>query len=120
MKTKLSASARWAQVIRRHESSGLSVAEFCRREDLSPPSFYAWRRRPTTAPAFVELKVESQAAPAIELLVADGRSRVLVRRGFDRDLLRELLEALGPPVPGANPIYRRAALSVSVGVHEDK
>lgn len=99
MKTKESASVRWAEVLGRHESSGLSVAEFCRREDLSPPSFYAWRRRRAGAPAFVELQVEPQAAPAIELLVADGRCRVLVRRGFDPDLLRELLAAL--ELPGA-------------------
>lgn len=34
----------WRDVLRRQASSRLSVAEFCRREGLSQPSFYAWRR----------------------------------------------------------------------------
>lgn len=34
----------WGDVLRRQAASGLSVAEFCRREGLSQPSFYAWRR----------------------------------------------------------------------------
>lgn len=34
----------WLDVLRRQARSRLSVAEFCRREGLSQPSFYAWRR----------------------------------------------------------------------------
>ncbi len=34
----------WREVLRRQAQSGLSVAEFCRREGMSQPSFYAWRR----------------------------------------------------------------------------
>lgn len=34
----------WRDLVQRHRGSGLSVAEFCRREKLSQPSFYAWRR----------------------------------------------------------------------------
>lgn len=34
----------WRDVLRRQARSRLSVAEFCRREELSQPSFYAWRR----------------------------------------------------------------------------
>ena len=34
----------WRDVLRRQATSRLSVAEFCRREGLSQPSFYAWRR----------------------------------------------------------------------------
>ncbi len=34
----------WRDVLRRQAGSGLSVAEFCRGEGLSQPSFYAWRR----------------------------------------------------------------------------
>ena len=35
---------RWRGVVRRQVASGLSVRSFCRRERLSEPSFYAWRR----------------------------------------------------------------------------
>jgi transposase-like protein len=34
----------WRGALGRFVKSGLSVREFCRRERLSEPSFYAWRR----------------------------------------------------------------------------
>lgn len=34
----------WRGVLARHRDSGLSIRAFCRRERLSEPSFYAWRR----------------------------------------------------------------------------
>ena len=38
-------SAVWRERLRRYARSGLTVAEFCRREGVSVPSFYQWRRR---------------------------------------------------------------------------
>lgn len=35
----------WRQRIERQGSSGLSIAEFCRREQLSPHGFYVWKRK---------------------------------------------------------------------------
>ena len=35
----------WRLVLEEHARSGLSAREFCRRETVSEPSFYAWRRR---------------------------------------------------------------------------
>jgi len=37
--------AQWRQRIRSQRASGLSIAEFCRREDVSPHSFYVWKRK---------------------------------------------------------------------------
>jgi len=34
----------WRDVFRRHDSSGLSVRGFCRREKLHESAFYFWRR----------------------------------------------------------------------------
>lgn len=34
----------WRQRIERHCESGLSIAEFCRRENVSAHNFYVWRR----------------------------------------------------------------------------
>lgn len=34
----------WRLVLEEQQSSGLGVREFCRRESVSEPSFYAWRR----------------------------------------------------------------------------
>lgn len=38
-------ATRWRERISRHRRSGLSIAEFCRRERLSQASFFAWRKR---------------------------------------------------------------------------
>lgn len=35
----------WREVIRRQEASGLSVAAFCRQEQVAPASFFAWRKK---------------------------------------------------------------------------
>lgn len=35
----------WQQRIERQYASGLSVAEFCRQEHLSPHGFYVWKRK---------------------------------------------------------------------------
>ena len=35
----------WRDVIKRHSVSSLSIREFCENEDVSLPSFYAWRRK---------------------------------------------------------------------------
>lgn len=34
----------WRDTLARFGTSGLSVREFCRREKLGEPLFYAWRR----------------------------------------------------------------------------
>jgi hypothetical protein len=35
----------WRQRVDRQQTSGLSIAEFCRKEHLSPNGFYIWRRK---------------------------------------------------------------------------
>lgn len=35
----------WRSVLERQAISGMSVAEFCRRESISAPALYAWRRK---------------------------------------------------------------------------
>lgn len=39
----------WGFVISEHHKSGLSVREFCRREGVSEPSFYQWRKKLASA-----------------------------------------------------------------------
>jgi hypothetical protein len=34
----------WRTVLQKHQLSGLTAKEFCRREQLSEASYYAWRR----------------------------------------------------------------------------
>jgi hypothetical protein len=35
----------WGQRVKRQRESGLSIAEFCRREKISPHSFHVWKRK---------------------------------------------------------------------------
>jgi len=35
----------WRQRMERQRESGLSIAEFCRRENVSPATFHAWKRK---------------------------------------------------------------------------
>jgi hypothetical protein len=108
MSTTNSAARHWRKIIRDQQASGLSVAEYCRRARLSAWSLYSWRlrlraERKATA-QFVEVKVTRRNTGAlaegqgpgpsgIELHLP-GRRCVLVRPGFDRQALLELLQVL--------------------------
>ena len=94
-----SAWRKWRDLIERQRASGLSAAAFCRRDGVAASSFFAWKRKlgffPAT-PAFVEATVTGtppRSAGRIEVRLRGGR-RVRVGRGFDRDLLAEVVAAL--------------------------
>ena len=63
----------WRRRLARHSAGGLSVAEFCHREGIAPPSFYYWRRRLTAGPRpaasdpplFVPLRLEDTRAAGL-------------------------------------------------------
>ena len=64
----------WREVLSRQASSGLSVREFCQREGLKEPSFYAWRRtigerdgKPT--PSFVPVVVSDQPTSDVSITI---------------------------------------------------
>lgn len=106
----------WQGCVSRWRSSGLSVREFCRREALSEPSFYSWRRelarreqgqavprrsarprrraiqKPTT---FLPVQVIAPQATnsGVEIILPRGR-RVRLRPGFDRLTLEAVLDIL--------------------------
>ena len=74
----------WRGVLGRFGKGGLGVREFCRREKVSEPAFYAWRRivrerdaerprgvrrrqpRQETVPAFVPVVVRHEQAGSTE------------------------------------------------------
>ena len=75
-------AAVWGERLRRYEQAGQTVAEFCRREGVSVPSFYQWRkrlaspigqqskkaaRREAQAPIFQQVLLTSGAVVAVEL-----------------------------------------------------
>ncbi len=46
-----SAAEAWRERLERQKRSGISIAAFCRREGVSQPSFYQWRRRLAATPS---------------------------------------------------------------------
>ena len=92
----------WRRIIDGQRPSGLTVAAYCRDRGIKDSAFYAWKRRlrspaksnRSSAPAFVEVKPpKTSAAGAIEICLP-GERRLLVRRGFDHDLLIDLVRTL--------------------------
>ncbi len=71
--------AYWRKVLQRFATSGLSVREFCRREQLTESQFYAWRRtigerddtggsQPAFVPAVVTKEMVRESSIAVELV----------------------------------------------------
>jgi hypothetical protein len=88
----------WRQIIDGQQTSGLTVAAYCLERRITQGSFYTWKRRLRSPakpkPPFVEIKPSSPSAPGAIEICLQGERRLLVRRGFDRDLLIELVRAL--------------------------
>ena len=112
------AEQRWRERIAEQAASGLTVRDFCRREQLPESAFYFWRRevarraaerkaklparrkRRTGAkvgvlspPRFLPVTSEAFGFAGIEIMLADGR-RVRVTGGCDVETLRQVLAVL--------------------------
>ena len=80
--------ALWTERLQRFQSANLTVADFCRREAISVPSFYNWKKRlnqhstskrlrkqrTTGDPKFVPLVVNAAAVTAVKLNLPGGAS----------------------------------------------
>lgn len=102
----------WRGVIERQRASGLSVAEFCRRNDVSDALFYRWRRRladrdvgdsrtnadPSNRDEgdvqFVPIELPPAAPAATFEIVRPHGSRVLIPPGFEAADLQKILRVL--------------------------
>lgn len=111
----------WRGVVKKQQASGLSVAEFCRQNDVADALFYRWRRklaelderneppqevgksdregRSEAAARFVPIELSPPpVSDRFEIIRPDGL-RVLVPAQFEGEALREILRAL-QEVPG--------------------
>ena len=98
---------KWARIIDQQHGSGLPVSVFCRQRSLPASTYYGWRRKLSvgqSGPGFVEAKMVEEgggdpkpAGLAPEVNAGDvrielaGNRRVIVTRGFDRQLLLEVI-----------------------------
>ena len=107
---KKDASTRWRKLLDDQQASGLPISAFCRERGIGASSLFAWRRRLAGGgPMFkpVQIAATSTAAmrgggggggggggeEAIELHLPGGRL-LMVRRGFDRQLVVDVIDAL--------------------------
>jgi transposase-like protein len=61
-----------AEYLARQELSGLSVAEFCRRENIGVASFHSWKKRARSA-SFTEIVAHDSALRgSAEIVLATG------------------------------------------------
>jgi transposase-like protein len=96
MSKRTFSTARWRTIIAAQQASGLSIAAFCRRARVPSASFYTWRQKLREAVSFAEVKVAPEpvcATSGIELHLS-GQRCVVVRAGFDRQTLLDLLATL--------------------------
>ena len=96
MRKRTISGEQWRKIISEQPASGMSIAAFCRRRLLSEASFFAWRRKLTGAARFAEVQIAPEPVPessGIELRLSNGCC-VVVRAGFDRRTLLDLLATL--------------------------
>lgn len=111
----------WGNLIRSFDPDRWTVAEFCRRHDVSAASFYAWRRRlgaggdadagspvsanasPPAVPAFLPIRItqDSSWADRSVQVHLPGGVRVEVPAG-ERELLLELIARVTEPAEEAS------------------
>ena len=93
----------WRGQIEGQAASGLSAREWCRQEQLSEPSFYAWRRRlahfdqgrsaalsSTASNGFLPIRLTASAASHVELQLTSGL--VIRVPAHETAVLRAILE----------------------------
>jgi hypothetical protein len=99
---------KWAERVRAWRASGRTAREFAAGQEFKPSTLTYWAsqlRRLVSAeggvagkraPRLRMVQVVGKAAPREDtLVVAVGTARIAVRAGFDRALLRDVIEALG-------------------------
>ncbi len=73
----------WKEIIDRFSKSGLPIAEFCEKEEISRSAFASWKkkldpaRRSTAhkkAPSFVEITSAAKQRPSIQALASSQTS----------------------------------------------
>lgn len=106
----------WRGRIRRQAKSGLTIQAFCQQEALATHQFTWWKRelrqrdrqRPAKKSArksrpskhsrrqFLAVEVASPSSPGAPIeIILDTPPRIAVSPGFDPQLLRDVLRALG-------------------------
>jgi hypothetical protein len=106
-KKKTSRAIYWQEHISQWSESGLTQAEYCRRNKLSAAAFNWWKgqlrrkskaqKNPSTLMQFVEVHgvppVSVRSGETYEVILSRGRA-IRVGRDFDSDVLKRLIAAV--------------------------
>lgn len=110
--------AKWRERISRWRRSGLSITEFCQREQISQPSFFAWRKRlagqravtrrrrarrmdrDASTPRLVQLPAPDWATPSGVQIALPGGAVVTLPRQASAELVATAIRA-AMHVPGS-------------------
>ena len=91
----------WSARMARYHDCNLTVAEFCRREGVSVPSFYQWKKKLSEGakeapPAFLPIEIKSSAGSvtAAKLTLPGGATMELGESLSDASLRRILRAVL--------------------------
>lgn len=87
----------WREVIEAQKTSGLSIAEYCRKQQIRTNIFYAWRRRiqkrQMDRHGFIELR-SSVSGTDTGIRIVSGNLFIEVQRNFDPITFRSVLACL--------------------------
>ena len=87
----------WQALVKALASSGLSAAAFCRKREIPICQMYyrlGQKKVNNSAPrGFVEIG-KTDSTPTGGLWIEVGQFKIRVERGFDKELLRHVAEAL--------------------------
>ena len=104
-KTNVSRRQYWQGKLESWRAGGLSVRQFCKRQGVSEPSFYCWRKKlakdgtvncgkePRLSSSFIEVALPGDKPVTLELVLASGHTLRIVS-GIDSETLTNVLSAL--------------------------
>ena len=87
---------KWETHIKSWEESGLSQAKYCLQYRLNKDTFGKWKQRlqrEASVNGFVEITNDGSGKGLGLTISINDRIKVEVKRGFDRKLLKEVIEA---------------------------
>lgn len=73
----------WRERIQKCQNSGLSVKEYCRRNNVREGAYFYWKRKFLKSDGLVEVKMTSSAPTPVEIIL---RNQIRVRLAFNCDL----------------------------------
>jgi hypothetical protein len=92
----------WEDRLAQYEASGKSITAWCKEQTIRENQFYYWRKKLRASQAEkpvqwlpLELQLTKQAHLVADFITIHiGKTAVEIRKGFDRQLLIEIIQVL--------------------------